>query len=66
MNRRKFLGIAGGTIVVAGVTYYLLSDKNNFIRADITQNDKNKIPIKDDESHTKGNYFINRRIYTKP
>jgi hypothetical protein len=49
MNRRKFLGIAGGTIVVAGVTYYLLSDKSNFIRADITQNDKNKIPIKDDE-----------------
>jgi Nitroreductase family len=49
MNRRKFLSITGGTIVIAGITYYLLSDKSNVVRADINQNNKNKIPIKDDE-----------------
>ena len=30
MNRRKFIGIAGGTIVATGTTYYLFSDKSNF------------------------------------
>ena len=42
MNRREFLGIAGGSIVIGGVTYYLLSDKSNFTRADVKQNDKVK------------------------
>ncbi len=34
MNRRKILGIAGASIVLAGGTYYLLSDRRNFTRAD--------------------------------
>ena len=34
MTRKQFLAITGGTIVVAGVTYYLSSDKSNFVRAD--------------------------------
>ncbi|GAB2583742.1 Acg family FMN-binding oxidoreductase [Spirosoma areae] len=34
MNRRKILGIAGATIVLASGTYYLLSDRRNFTRAD--------------------------------
>ena len=37
MKRRSFLNLAGTTVVIAGVTYYLLSDKNNLIRADIKQ-----------------------------
>lgn len=49
MNRRKFISIAGGTIVVAGGTYYLLSDKSNFTRADIKQHDTNNISLKPDE-----------------
>jgi len=34
MTRRTFVGIAGGTIIVAGTGGYVLSDKNNFIRTD--------------------------------
>jgi hypothetical protein len=49
MNRRKFLGIAGGTIVIGGATYYLLSDKNNFTRADIRQTNTGKIALQPDE-----------------
>lgn len=30
MNRRKFIGIAGGTVLVAAGTGYLLSDKAGF------------------------------------
>jgi hypothetical protein len=37
MKRKKFLAIAGTTIVIAGVTYYLGSDKTNFTRANIKQ-----------------------------
>ena len=39
MKRRKFLTIAGSSIVIAGVTYYLQSDKRNFERADSLEND---------------------------
>jgi hypothetical protein len=49
MNRRKFLGIAGGSIVIGGITYYLLSDKSNFARADVKQDDKDTITIRPDE-----------------
>ena len=49
MNRKQFLGIAAGTIVVAGVTYYLSSDKSNFVRADSRKNEPNSIPLKPDE-----------------
>jgi hypothetical protein len=40
MNRRKFLEIAGTITVVAAAGGYLLSDKNNFIRADIEDDNK--------------------------
>jgi hypothetical protein len=49
MNRKQFIGIAAGTIGIAGVTYYLSSDKHNFIRADIQKNVSNLIPLKLDE-----------------
>ena len=49
MKRRKFLGIAGGTIVIAGVTYYLLSDRNNFERGNSTVEIKNLVSMKPDE-----------------
>lgn len=45
MKRRKFLTIAGTTIVVAGVTYYLLSDKSNFVRAGSMPAETIKIPL---------------------
>ena len=45
MERRKFLTIAGTTIVIAGVTYYLLSDKSNFVRADTKQKETTKITL---------------------
>ncbi|MBC7510756.1 MAG: nitroreductase family protein [Ferruginibacter sp.] len=50
MKRRKFLTIAGSTIVIAGVSYYLLSDKSNFVRADTKQDDKATISIKPEET----------------
>jgi nitroreductase len=34
MNRQKFVKIAGGSIVAAGLAYYLQSDKRNFTRFD--------------------------------
>ena len=49
MKRRKFITIAGSTIAIGGVTYYLLSDKKNFIRADSKQNDSISISLKPDE-----------------
>jgi hypothetical protein len=49
MKRRKFLGITGGAIVIAGATYYGFSDKNNFVRADDQQNNDAKISFKVDE-----------------
>lgn len=41
MNRRKFLGIAGATIIVAGGATYFLSDKGNFERKDIQEDSNN-------------------------
>ena len=49
MNRRKFIMIAGGTILVAGGAIYLLSDKNNFTRSDINERPSGKIPLRPDE-----------------
>ncbi|AEW00900.1 hypothetical protein A4D02_13150 [Niastella koreensis] len=46
MNRRKFLGIAGGSVLVAGGVYYLLSDKQNFIRKDIKPYLSKKSPLR--------------------
>lgn len=49
MNRRKFIGITGGTVLVAAGTYYLLSDKDNFTREDIKLDLPGKIPLTVDE-----------------
>jgi hypothetical protein len=49
MNRRNFIAIAGSSIIIGGVTYYLLSDKNNFVRADNKQNDPISISLNPDE-----------------
>ena len=50
MNRRKFVGIAGGTIIMAGSTYYLLGDKSNFTRGDISPvTDNLEIPKPDEK-----------------
>lgn len=49
MNRRKFLGIAGVTIVVAGGVTYLLSDKTNVERKDVTDNSSDKFTFQPDE-----------------
>jgi hypothetical protein len=49
MKRRKFITLAGATIVIAGVTYYLLSDKSNFVRADSKPTETTKIPLHPDE-----------------
>ena len=49
MKRRNFLSIGGTSIVIAGVTYYLLSDKGNFVRADSKPTETIKIPLQPDE-----------------
>jgi hypothetical protein len=49
MNRKQFIGIATGTIVLAGVTYYMSSDKQSFVRADSPKSESNSIPLKPDE-----------------
>ena len=48
MNRRKFITIAGGTILVAGGVFYLFSDKNNFTRSDINAKPSGKISLRPD------------------
>jgi hypothetical protein len=49
MKRQKFITIAGSSIVIGAVTYYLCSDKNNFVRADSKQNNPIGISLKKDE-----------------
>lgn len=49
MDRRKFIEYTTGFIVIAGITYYLMSDKSNFERADLDENPKTKIPMQTDE-----------------
>ena len=49
MKRRKFLTGAGSAVVIAGVTYYLFSDKTNFVRGGNTQNPAGKFPLIADE-----------------
>jgi hypothetical protein len=50
MKRKKFILLATSTIVIAGVTYYLLSDKHNFVRTDSRQSDTTKISLQPTES----------------
>ncbi len=49
MNREKFISIAGGTIIVAVTTAYLLSDKSNLSRADIKPTDEKNATLQPDE-----------------
>ncbi|MEO8403294.1 MAG: hypothetical protein ABI480_01815 [Chitinophagaceae bacterium] len=49
MNRRKFLGVAAGTIIVAGGVTYLLSDRHNFVRNNIKVTPSDKSFLKSDE-----------------
>ncbi|MFM9910124.1 MAG: Acg family FMN-binding oxidoreductase [Chitinophagaceae bacterium] len=49
MKRRKFLSVAGPTIIISGVTYYLQSDKSNFIRADEKLTEATAFPLQPDE-----------------
>ncbi|MFA6086313.1 nitroreductase [Mucilaginibacter sp.] len=51
MNRRKFLGLTGGSVAIAGITYYALSDKSNFVRADLKPVTNVNIQLTADERH---------------
>lgn len=50
MNRKKFLTIAGSSLIAAGGVYYLTSDKTNFTRNDIKKDGTaGKVSLSDDE-----------------
>lgn len=49
MNRKKFLGVAGGAVLVVAGGYYLQSDKSNFVRGDFKGNIPKKTPLTADE-----------------
>ena len=49
IDRKRFLGLAAGTVVLAGFTGYALSDKSNFKRSDIAPDKAGKSPLKPDE-----------------
>ena len=49
MNRIKFIGIAGGTIIAIVTTSYLLSDKSNLLRTDVKKSNDNNETLKPDE-----------------
>ncbi|MFD1256626.1 Acg family FMN-binding oxidoreductase [Mucilaginibacter terrae] len=49
MNRRRFLGIGGGCIVIAGVTSYALSDRRNLVRNDLRPDPIPRLLLKKDE-----------------
>ena len=48
MNKRRFIAIATGGTIAAGVTTYLFSDKHNFSRADIKPTDNGSSSLKSD------------------
>jgi hypothetical protein len=49
MKRRNFIALSGMAILVAGGSYYLSTDKSNFVRGDINADSSGKIPFQDDE-----------------
>jgi hypothetical protein len=49
MNRRKFIGIAGGAILASGAISYLVSDKSNLTRTDLKTADITNITLSPDE-----------------
>jgi hypothetical protein len=50
MNRTKFIGIAGGSIIATLVTSYLLSDKSNLLRKELKVIDSRNVAFKLDEN----------------
>ena len=44
MNRKKFIGIAGGATIAVGTASYLSSDKHNLVRADLKPSDGSTKP----------------------
>lgn len=48
INRKQFISIAAGTLVLAGITGYSMSDKSNYIRSD-SEADLGKTPLTSDE-----------------
>ncbi len=51
MNRRGFIGIAGGAMVAVGTTAFLLSDKSNVGRQDLELPEVNGKSLTPDENH---------------
>lgn len=49
MKRRQFIGIAGGTVLAAGTTAYLLSDKGNLSRSGLKSSEETPDFLKADE-----------------
>lgn len=50
MNRKQFIGIAGGATIAVGAASYLSSDKSNLVRADLKPSDDSTKPtLKPDE-----------------
>jgi len=49
MKRRKFLGTAGGSVLLTEGIYYLLSDKRYFVRDDIKTCTSPKSPLQQDK-----------------
>lgn len=49
MNRRKFIGMAGASVIVIAGTAYLLSDKHNIVRADIKGESNTQSALKPNE-----------------
>lgn len=49
MDRKRFLAITAGAVVIAGSGYYLKTDKSNFVREDVTPGRTGKFLFKADE-----------------
>ncbi|MEN5231452.1 hypothetical protein [Sphingobacterium faecium] len=45
MERKNFIKYASTTIIIAGITYYLTSDRSNFERVGLEIDQKMNIPI---------------------
>jgi hypothetical protein len=48
MNRKQFIGFVGGATIAVGTASYLLSDKNNLVRADIKPAGNSTKPTRDE------------------
>ncbi|TKT86288.1 nitroreductase [Dyadobacter frigoris] len=49
MDRKRFLGLATGAVILAGFTCYALSDRSNFKRSDIRPDKAGGSPLNPDE-----------------